>query len=556
MTGVRTGWRDHLAGLGLAAVYVALLLGTAGDLAMSRDESFYVVAAERHAPWFEQLWESPERATERASIDSAWAYNHEHPALIKSLFALSWLAHQRWDVFPQPSMAFRFPGMLTGGLLLWLVYVFGARTGGRAAGAYAAVALALLPRFFYHAHLNAFDVPIVLMVTLVTYCYWRSLTRPRWALAAGLAFGLALATKHNSWITPGVLLIHWLWVVWGEVRTRRAGGEARVSLVPWWLVAMVALGPPLFVGSWPWLWNDTQARIAEYVSFHVHHDYYNMAYFGVNYFRPPFPASYPFVMTLYTVPLTTLGLAVVGLGLRARAMLPPGLPERVWPRGRAAPDVRYTDVLWLGSLLAPLLVIALPSSPIFGGTKHWMPSYPFMALFGGVAFARLVAIARVWVARWFSHRSVRLGVAVAAGALVLAPGAVETAHSHPFGLSHYTYVAGGVPGAADDGMNRQFWGFTTGSVAPWLRERMPGGGTVWLCDTTRPAWRMMQRDGMVPRDIRPTGNMARADYVLVHHEHHFDEVDFQAWVMHDRVQPAHVLTYDGVPIVTIYERPR
>ncbi|MFW5920589.1 MAG: ArnT family glycosyltransferase, partial [Polyangiales bacterium] len=198
MNGVeRLGWRDHLAGLAIAAVYVGVLLWTSTDLAMSRDESFYVVAAERYGGWLEQLWDDPGAATEQSAVDRAWSYNSEHPSLMKTAFALSWLAHDAWDVFPVDSMAFRFPGMLTAGLLLWLVYVFGARVFGRGAGLFAAAAMALVPRFYYHAHLDCFDVPIALMTTLVTYCYWRSLTRPWWAVWTGFAFGLALATKHN-----------------------------------------------------------------------------------------------------------------------------------------------------------------------------------------------------------------------------------------------------------------------------------------------------------------------------------------------------------------------
>jgi hypothetical protein len=556
MSPARVDWRDHLAGFALALAYVALLMATAGDIAMGRDEGFYVTAAERYGAWFKQLADDPAVALERDAIDRGWRYNHEHPSLMKSLFALSWLAQERWDLFDRPSTAHRFPGMVTAGLLLWLVYIFGARACGRVAGAFAALALALMPRFFYHAHLNAFDVPIVLMVTLVTYCYWRSLERPRWAIATGLAFGLALATKHNSWIVPGVLLIHFAWASWGEVRARRQGASPRLHLTPWWLVAMVALGPPIFLGSWPWMWHDTWARVGAYASFHLEHDYYNMAYFGVNYFEPPFPVSFPFVMTYYTVPLTTLALGLIGVVLRSRTLLPPGLEERWWPAGSVSADGCRTDVLWLGSMLAPLVVIALPSSPIFGGTKHWMPAYPYLALFAGAAVLPIVQqVRRTVPVRWRTRAPAPL-FSVLTCALLLTPSAVETAHSHPFGLSHYGYAAGGVPGAADRGMNRQFWGFTSGSVASWLRANLPHGGTVWICDTTPQAWRMMQRDGMLPANVRPARDMARADFAIVHHEHHFAEVDFQAWVLLGGLRPAHVLTYDGVPIVSIYENPR
>lgn len=105
-------------------------------------------------------------------------------------------------------------------------------------------------------------------------------------------------------------------------------------------------------------------------------------------------------------------------------------------------------------------------------------------------------------------------------------------------------------------MNRQFWGFTTGSLVPWLRGKLPKGGSVWLCDTTAGAWAMLQADGIVPRDIVAAASMAEADFVLVHHEPHFKEVDYQAWVAFDTVQPVHVLLYDGVPIISVYENPK
>ena len=42
------------------------------------------------------------------------------------------------------------------------------------------------------------------------------------------------------------------------------------------------------------------------------------------------------------------------LGTRLRALLPPGLMERLWTHGTTEPDPARTDVLMFGSLLAPL----------------------------------------------------------------------------------------------------------------------------------------------------------------------------------------------------------
>ena len=530
MTERRTTIGDHAFGLTLCIVYVAVLMATASDLGMSRDESFYVHAAQDYGGWFSQLLSEPRVAMERSFLDSAWDYNWEHPPLMKSAFAASWLLHKRLDLFGSESMAFRFPGMLTAGLLLWLIYIWATRVFGRTAGVFAALAYALMPRPFYHAHLNCFDVPITLMIVWVTYAYWRSLSSRRWAWITGIAFGFALATKHNSWVLPGIFAIHFAWL---HLRPNRT---TTLSRIPWWLIAMVIIGPLIFLSTWPWLWHDTWARISNYVGFHLRHDYYNIAYFGKTYFEPPFPVSYPFVMTAITVPLTTLALALLGLITRA---------ARIWPFGEQEDD-RSTDILLLGSLLAPLVIIALPTSPIFGGTKHWMPAYPFVAMYAGAAFAL--------VATTLSTKSHAWATTLALGAVLLTPSFVEAKHSHPFGLSHYTPIAGGPPGAADLGMNRQFWGFTTGSLVPWLKAKLPEGGSVWPSDTTWGAWTMLQRDGHLPKNIRATANLSRADLVLVHHEDHFAEIEFQSWVAFNTTQPAYVLRYNGVPIITVYER--
>lgn len=530
--------RDHIVGIGLGAAYVILLLSTASDLAMSRDESFYVHAAKNYAAWLSDLVSDPASAMTKEAIDRAWRYNWEHPPLMKLAFAGSWLLHRHTGLFPTDSLAFRFPGMMTAGLLLWLIYVWGASVMERRGALFATLAFASMPRVFYHSHLNCFDVPIAFFVTLTAYAYWRALDERRWVPIVGLAFGLALATKHNSWILPAIFLIHFAWLRRDEMRV---GRSTRTPLG--WLVAMLVIGPLVLFGSWPWLWHDTWHRIAAYVAFHLRHVHYTYEFLGVSYFEPPLPLSVPFVMTLVTVSLPIVALSVVGIVHRRFALRPP------WRLNEGDETTRRTDVLWLGCLLAPLLAVALPTTPIFGGTKHWLPAYPFLALFAGWGLIAVTEAAQLSL--WFPKRWPSLAFT----GLCLLPGAIQTAHSHPFALSHYMPIAGGVPGAADLGFNRQFWGFTTGSLVPWLVEQLPDGGSVWLCDTTAGAWAMLQADGAVPRNIRAARSMAEADFALVHHEQHFAEVDYQAWVAYGTSRPAHVLRYDGVPIISVYENP-
>jgi hypothetical protein len=262
--------------------------------------------------------------------------------------------------------------------------------------------------------------------------------------------------------------------------------------------------------------------------------------------------SFPWVMTWFTVPLTTIALGAAGFSVACRGWLKElKLLLRDSNLAKQETDPRQSFVLFIGCMLAPLVVISLPSTPIFGGTKHWLPAYPFVALFAGLAATRVVQACRTLMPQAIANSAAAVCIAV-----LLVPSAIESAHSQSYGLSHYSVTAGGVPGSADLGMNRQFWGFTTRQLTDYFNRNLARGGRVWICDTTSKAWEMLWRDGHLRRDIRITGDIARADFAIVHHEHHFAEVDFQIWSLYNSVQPAYVLHYDGVPIVSVYKNPK
>ena len=542
------------------------LLATARSLGFCRDEGFYFSAASSYAQWFELLFSSPGKAMQRAAIDPIWSANHEHPSLMKSLFALSYMfLGQKWKVFDDASTAYRFPSMLMMGMAIYVTYLFGARAYSRRAGVGAALALALMPRVFYHAHLACFDVPIMAMWTACIYSYWRAEAKGGLgaAVLAGVMYGLTLETKHNAWMLPAVFVPHAL-LVHGRAISRHASRTGRIP-IPASLVMMVAIGPAVFVALWPWLWNDTLPRVQEYVNFHVNHEYYNIEFLGQTYFGPPSPKSYMPVMIAATVPTVTLVLFAVGFVGRATALAKRGVAaamaffERAVPSwAKAEPgthDRLQTDALFMLSLAVPLSVFLLPRTPIFGGTKHWITAYPFIALFAGRGVDVVVTAAeRALAGKLEGARRPLVAVAVFA-ACFLAPLDV-TAHSHPFGLSAYVPFVGGTAGGADLGLNRQFWGFTTQSLAAYFQDEAPPGARVYIMDTSWPAWNRMVSEGRLRPDLRGVGSPSEADYAIVHHEQHMNEVDYNIWVELGRPAPHYVLTHDGVPIISVYKRAR
>ncbi|MBI5536273.1 MAG: glycosyltransferase family 39 protein [Deltaproteobacteria bacterium] len=557
----RFRWFDWLIGLTIAALYVVLLVKTAHTLGYARDEGFYFSAAESYAAWFEQLWAHPKEAITRAVVDRSWAANHEHPALAKSAFALSWmLFYKKWHLFAEEGTSFRFPGMLSGGMVLLILYVWGTRARSRAAGLGAALAFALIPQVYYHSHLDCFDIPIVAAWLACAYAYWRSLTGGgiRWAIMTGLLFGLALDTKHNSWFLPIAFVLHTLLLHVGSYGKELRAGTLRIPAA---LPAMAILGPVVFYALWPWIWNDTGARLEGYIAFHMGHEYYNMEFFGHTYWKPPMPRGYAWVMTAATVPVITLACMMIGILRPILARVRSGV-ESTWQGGArlvsrlpVLEDDRFqgmTTLLWLLCIFINYSAWLSSSTPIFGGTKHWITAYPFMALFAGQGFAWALEQARKSALPVLSHRV--LGPVLIGAACVSAP-LVETLRSHPFGLSTYTPLVGGNAGGATLGLNRGFWGYQTGSVLPWLNQHAGPGASVSIHDTAYQSWEMFVRDGRARRDLRVAWSPADCDFGIYHHEQHMEGVEYQYWVAHGTTAPAYIPLYDGVPVVWVYARP-
>ena len=550
---------DNLNGAGLGLIYVIWLLGTARGLGFSRDEGFYFSAAHDYERWFKLLFDSPRKALERGAIDPIWTSNHEHPALSKSLFALSHhFFFEKWHIFQDQSTAYRFPGMLSMGLAIWITYLFAARRFSRRAGFIAAIALGLMPRVFYHAHLACFDVPIMAMWIACIFTYWTAEKKGGlgWAILAGVVYGLTLETKHNAWMLPGVFLPHAL-LVHAKSAAEEANKSARIS-IPASLFCMATIGPMVFVLLWPWLWNDTIPRIQEYVNFHVHHEYYNIEFLHTTYFGPPSPKAYMPVMILATVPTVTIVLFVVGAFDRilAQVRILIAWVRKQIPQDDPDFDPMYTDVLLLLSVVVPLAVFLLPTTPIFGGTKHWITAYPGLAIFAGRGFdlvaARIGMLLRDRTK--LDEMKQRWAIALVGALTFVGPFAV-TRHSHPFGLSAYVPFFGGTAGGADLGLNRQFWGFTTESLNPWLREHSKPGDSLYIMDTSWPSWARLIDEDRVPKWLRGVGSPAEAELSIVHHEQHINEVDYNIWTEYGSPAPEYVLEHDGVPIITVYRRP-
>lgn len=459
------------------------------------------------------------------------------------------------------STAFRFPAMVFGALLIAAIYLFGVGTVGRTAALFAALAFHFVPRHFFHAHLTVFDTMVTAMSFFTVAAFWYSLRSRTWVVLSGVVWGFALLTKHNAWFVPVTLGLWWL------AGTKFRGGF-RLPRIPWAFVAMLAIGLPMFWLFWPRLWYDGWANFKWYVAFHSNHDHYMQHYFGQVLAYPPFPWSFPFAMTAFTWPAVTVAMVALGIGglVAAARRGHQALHRWVAPGPYApftVPRLLAIQALW------PVVLIAIPTTPVFGGVKHWMPAMPFVALVAGVGFhifadAALRQLARPWP-RLQAARVPKIAATAALGAVLLAPAARATLHAHPDGTAYFGELIGGAPGAADAQMQRQFWGYPTRHALGYLNEHVPRNGLVYFHKSVRSAWRMYLRDGLLRADIRHTGDLfdfgsiesklKRTTHAVYHHQKDHDEYELAVWRAYGTQTPVWQAVYDGVPMVSVYENP-
>jgi hypothetical protein len=569
----------------LLGLLVALLLVTGHQrVGYVRDEGIYFVASRSYAAWAAQALRRPASVLDAPARDRAFAVNNEHPPLMKLLAGLSARlltaapaptnpsttppsrADPGGSTIPPvelapagllPSLpegaAMRLPAQLLAGLGVALLFLAGAALGGGLlAGLLAAGWFIALPRVWFHAGLHCFDVPVACATLAVVLTYRRALVAPAWGLALGPALGLAIAIKHNALFIAPLLVAHYAICLITAPRPR-----PRRLWAPLWLLSVALLAPLTVYCLWPWLWSDPLPRLAEYFAFHADHSYYNTEYFGVNYNRPPLPIAYPFVLTWATVPSALLLLALAGLVLGLRRDLAALRLQRVHARDQPASApiarrrrwgaplagvARHDGLLFALFALAPILIIAHPSVPIFGGTKHWLTAYPFLAL----------AAAAAWGALW-RHlplpdpgRARRLLPALALVTL-LGPALWSTLHAHPYQLSTYAPLLGGARGAAERGLLRGFWGHALDGFA--LSDLPPG--PIDLHDLHELARQQYAREGRWPPGLTPAPT-ARARAALHFYERHTLSYELAQWSALGHTAPAALIELDDVPLAALY----
>jgi 4-amino-4-deoxy-L-arabinose transferase-like glycosyltransferase len=237
----------------------------------------------------------------------------------------------------------------------------------------------------------------------------------RRALGAGALWALALLTKIHAWLLLPVL------ACWALARLpwRRS-----LALLAVW----TATGVGLFLVGWPWLWYDTWSRWRAYWSTSLHRTSILVEYFGRVTPDTEVPWHYPWVYFALTVPVGLQLLGLVGLVRGVRRIR------------------RDRLVLLLAGSIALFLGLFSTRIPVYDGERLFLHVFPAWAIVVGLGF---------------DHLWQRLGDATGSRILLAALLAMQAYGNlalHPFGLSYYNLLVGGLAGAERLGMEITYWG--------------------------------------------------------------------------------------------------
>jgi len=524
---------NEISAILVALFVVILLLLTSHDIGLTWDEPVYIEASKSYIAWFNNLLQRPRLALHDHEIHQFWEINKEHPPFDKIWSGIVWLVARN---FYEDITAHRMGNILLAGMLVALVYLIVAPQFGKISGFGAVAALITMPRFFFHAHLAALDVPVTVMIFLVCFIFWRTVDRPdlKWSLLLGFAYGIACSTKINGLVEIPIVLFLWVLIF------------RRKFYIFIRLILMGLSGFLIWLILWPWLYHDTFQRLLDFLEF-MTIDHYHIAqwYLGNMYLPPPW--HYPFIMTLVVLPLTLTLLAIIGTS-------------------RVVFNFRSQELGWLVIFFAlfPSLILAIGFTQAFDDERLLIPSFPFIAVLAGIGFGWLLQGMQK-VTGWWNRSHWMVPLTILISVLTFSPQIINASVIYPHLLSYYSEAVGALSGAVNMGFENTYWAETYAEALPYLNKHVEQGALVWV--EAHDVMLYYQHIGLLRSDLRIAGlrgsegivkgakgysySIKDADYAVIEFRESGFMKDISDFIKIRK--PVYGISYYGVPVMNIYK---
>lgn len=318
--------------------------------------------------------------------------------------------------------------------------------------------LMLTPRIIGNVPVNPKSIPFFFWSFLLVLCVQRWIDSRHWfwTVSVGVAAGLCFAARFHA-ILLFVALLFWIFTL--EFDSEKGGSNHRTGLkvASLALVALVALGTVYL--CWPWLRNHPVSGWVELIRFFSSHPKPgSVFYLGQTYPIGSAPWHYAPVYFLVTTPVSLLLLAVAGaISLWQRSRLQKQRPLR---------------------LLIPWIVVSsvpfsFPGAVVYDGPRHLLMVYPGLILLAGYGLNECIQSARQRLPARIRNLSPGIGVLVAAHLLIV------SCLYHPYQITYYNCLVGGVKGASGR-LELWSWGHSIRQVTTVINELAEPGDTVYI----------------------------------------------------------------------------
>ncbi|MBH0204075.1 MAG: hypothetical protein HP496_17700 [Nitrospira sp.] len=206
------------------------------------------------------------------------------------------------------------------------------------------------------------------------------------------------------------------------------------------------------------------------------------------------------------------------------------------------------------NLLAILILGLMPGAVLHDGVRQLLSALPFIAALAGVGFF-VLASWLVDVARRSEklQRITNLKAKVTAALFVLlcVNPIIDLYLTHPFQLSFYNRLVGGIRGAYERGLETTyFMEAITPAFLQTLNERLPKNAAV-NASFANFMFEFYQKEGLLRRDLRFGGSGPFDFQLVLNRRSALSPQDRQ--LMRSAMHPAESVGIGGVPLVVLFD---
>lgn len=439
------------------------------------------------------------------------------------------LLYQTLHLLPADN-AYHLPIILWGILGIGIVYLFLKEAANKKVATYAALFLALTPRYFGDLHNNMKDVPSAVMFAINMWTLWRLMKHKRFLdyIIAATAFAIAFNVKVNSIFIP-IVFASWLFALW--LRRNHSGASPfsfRFSL--YFLIA-----PIMAFLLWWAFWPDPIGQLKHaFMTFGIGTNNIEVLLNGSWYCSgSTVPWYYPLWYLTITTPLPILIFFVIGICV---------VLFHIFNKNFKFQNENSIPSYALGSLLLiwlfiPLTRYLLPNVGVIDGIRH----------FEEVLFplSIIAAIGAHYMFSFIKGRFAKLIIFI----LTFSYLTFIIFQYHPYQITYFNELVGGTQGAFGK-YDLDYWGTSQKEAVLWVNAHAPQHANVHIVMAAAVAGQYLRPDLLA--NLNKYG-YDESDFVILLNRQSFLYRFFYAYEYLLHHTPTHTVQIQGAPLTWIYD---